>query len=165
MVKVERRVAGDAELDLLLDAAFAELVARYGPEGRSRVRDGATYLMALVDGKAVGCGALQPTGEAGVGELKRMFVIPQFRGRGIASVVLGSLEALAVELGYTTLRLATGDRQPEAIALYEKRGYRRIEPYGKYVNDPWSLCYDKPLPHVLAAIDDDLLPRDETSLP
>lgn len=146
MITFERRQAGDADLDSLLDAAFAELVVRYGPEGRSRVRDGATFLMALLEGKAVGCGAVQPTGDAGVGELKRMFVLREFRGRGIASAMLGSLEALAVELGYSAVRLATGDRQPEAIALYEKHGYRPIEPYGKYVNDPWSRCYHKPLP-------------------
>jgi GNAT superfamily N-acetyltransferase len=145
MISIERREAGDAELASLLDAAFAELVVRYGADGRSQVRDGATFVVAVVGGQAVGCGALQPTGEPGVGELKRMFVVPQFRGRGIASAVLLSLEALALEQGYGVLRLATGQRQPEAVSLYEKRGYSRIEPYGKYVNDPWSRCYLKPL--------------------
>lgn len=145
MITFERRPAGDSDLGSLLDAAFAELVVRYGPEGRSQVRDGATFLLALLAGRAVGCGAMQPTGEHGVGELKRMFVLPEFRGRGIASAMLGSLEALAGELGYSVVRLATGDRQPEAIALYEKHGYLRIEPYGKYVNDPWSRCYQKQL--------------------
>jgi len=145
MITIGERHAGDAELVCLLEAAFAELVSRYGPEGRSRVHDEARFLVALAEGRAVGCGALQPAGETGLGELKRMYVIPEFRGRGIASAVLGSLEKLASESGYVALRLATGLRQPEAIALYERRGYRLVEPYGKYVNDPLSRCYHKPL--------------------
>jgi putative acetyltransferase len=145
VVIVGERPAGDAELLSLLEAAFVELVSRYGPEGRSRVHDDARFVVASRGGRAVGCGAIQPSGEDGTGELKRMYVLPEFRGRGIASAVLRSLEAMAAEAGYAALRLATGDRQPEAIALYEKRGYRRVEPYGKYVNDPWSRCYHKPL--------------------
>lgn len=145
MVIVGERPGDDADLVSLLEAAFAELVSRYGPEGRSRVHDGARFVVATVEGRAVGCGALQPTDETGTGELKRMYVLPEFRGRGIASAVLGSLESLAAGSGYVALRLATGERQPEAIALYEKCGYRRTEPYGKYVNDPWSRCYHKPL--------------------
>lgn len=145
MVIVGERPGDDADLVSLLEAAFAELVSHYGPEGRSRVHDGARFVVATIDGRAVGCGALQPTDETGTGELKRMYVLPEFRGRGVASAVLGSLESLAAGSGYAALRLATGERQPEAIALYEKCGYRRTEPYGKYLNDPWSRCYHKPL--------------------
>ncbi|MEV6410943.1 GNAT family N-acetyltransferase [Kribbella sp. NPDC051718] len=142
---IEERVMGDGELDGLLAAAFRELVARYGGDGRSTVHERARFLVARVDGRGVGCGALQPTGDPLVGELKRMYVEPAFRGRGIASAVLAGLEELASGVGYRALRLATGERQPEAIALYERCGYRSTEPYGKYVNDQLARCYQKTL--------------------
>ncbi|GAA0950631.1 GNAT family N-acetyltransferase [Kribbella koreensis] len=142
---IEERGVDNGELAGLLAAAFQELVARYGGEGRSTVHEGARYLVASVDGRGVGCGALQPTSDPYVGELKRMYVEPGFRGRGIASAVLGGLEELAAGVGYRAIRLATGERQPEAIALYEKCGYRLSEPYGKYVNDQLARCYRKTL--------------------
>ncbi|GAA3581340.1 GNAT family N-acetyltransferase [Nonomuraea rosea] len=134
----------DADLTALLDAAFAELVAKYGPEGRSSVHADAAYLVATDDGTAVGCGAVQPL-EGTTAELKRMYVAPAHRGRGIARSLLRALEERAAALGYERLRLATGVRQPEAIALYESSGYVRIAPYGKYVNEPLTLCYVKNL--------------------
>jgi GNAT superfamily N-acetyltransferase len=132
----------DADLAALLDAAFAELVAKYGPEGRSRVHADATYLVAMDGGTAVGCGAVQPL-EGTTAELKRMYVAPAHRGRGIARSLLRALEERAAALGYERLRLATGVKQPEAIALYESSGYVRIAPYGKYVDEPLTLCYVK----------------------
>lgn len=139
---IEERIVADGDLAGLLDAAFAELVARYGPEGRSTVHAEARFLIAAVDGLAVGCGAVQPAGPR-MGELKRMYVRSEYRGRGIARSLLAALEQLAGNLDYQRLRLATGVRQPEAIALYESSGYVRIEPYGKYVNEPWVRCYQK----------------------
>ncbi|MFB4283024.1 GNAT family N-acetyltransferase [Nonomuraea sp. MTCD27] len=141
MLILERAVA-DAGLSALLDAAFAELVAKYGPEGRSTVHADARFLVAVIDRLAVGCGAVQPA-EGTTGELKRMYVAPGHRGRGIARSLLKALEGLAVEMGYDRLRLATGVRQPEAIALYESAGYERTAPYGKYVDEPLTLCYAK----------------------
>lgn len=141
---IEERPRTDRGLAVLLDAAFGELVSRYGPEGRSQVSDGARFLVAAVDGEAVGCGAVQRVDDL-TGELKRMYVVPSHRGRGIARSLLAALEALAHGQGCQRLRLATGARQPEAIALYETCGYTRVEPYGKYVNDPLSRCYDKAL--------------------
>ncbi|TMR24668.1 GNAT family N-acetyltransferase [Nonomuraea turkmeniaca] len=141
---IEERTADDVELAALLDAAFAELVARYGLEGRSQVQSGARYLVVSVDGQAVGCGAVQPV-DAVTGELKRMYVVPGHRGRGIATSLLSALEELARGLGYHRLRLATGLRQPEAIALYERCAYTLTEPYGKYVDAPLTRCYQKAL--------------------
>ena len=142
---IEERKVGDVELDGLLKAAFRELVRRYGEEGRSQVVGGARYLVASVEGRAVGCGALQPTGDPLTGELKRMFVEPEFRGRGIARGVLTGLEELAVDAGNSAVRLATGVRQPEAIAMYERHGYRLTDSYGKYVGDELARCYLKSL--------------------
>lgn len=143
---IEERAADDAELSELLGAAFQELVDRYGAEGRSPVHPDARILIAHQAGRAVGCGALQPSGDPATGELKRMYVIPQHRGRGVATAMLTALEQLAVSVGYHRIRLATGLRQPEAIALYEKCGYTFGEPYGKYVDAPLTRCYFKLLP-------------------
>lgn len=82
----------------------------------------------------------------GVGEIKRMYVRPEHRGRGVARRLIGSAEAVARHRGATALRLATGVRQPEAVSLYESLGYRPIPAYGKYVDEPTALCYAKPLP-------------------
>ena len=67
------------------------------------------------------------------------------RGRGIARRVLAGLEAAALELGFTTVRLETGTRQPEAIRLVQTSGYRRIPRFGEYTSDPYSVCFEKPL--------------------
>ena len=64
-----------------------------------------------------------------------MYVVPAARGRGVSKVVLAALEDAARERGWTTLRLETGPRQPEAIALYAGAGYRPIGPYGAYAHD------------------------------
>lgn len=145
---MEMRAADDSELGELLAAAYAELVVRYGAEGRSQVKEGAQYFVVLNDERqAVGCGALQAFGveteHAGDGEVKRMYVAPDARGRGYARALLAGLEETARAAGHSALRLATGDRQPEAIALYESSGYTRTPPWGKYVNQPGTHCYAK----------------------
>jgi GNAT superfamily N-acetyltransferase len=146
----EERVVGDGELGGLLEGAFAELVGRYGGEGRSRVKEGARYLVVLGEGgAAVGCGAVQAFGveseHPGDGELKRMYVVPAARGRGYARALLAALEDLARGCGHPVLRLATGELQPEAIALYESSGYVRTASWGKYVDQPLTRCYAKTL--------------------
>lgn len=143
-MRIEERPGSDPELAGLLDAALAELVAKYGAEGRSRVRGGARYLVVSVEARAVGCGAIQPF-DAETGELKRMYVVPDLRGQGLSRKLLAALENLAVTMGYVALRLTTGDQQPEAIGLYESSGYERTEPYGKYVSQPGTRCYYKRL--------------------
>ena len=147
---IEERAPGDAELAALLGSAFAELVARYGAEGRSQVKDGARYLVVLdEDSRAVGCGAVQAFGldseHPGDGELKRMYVLPAARGRGFARALLAGLEDLARAAEHPVLRLTTGERQPEAIALYESSGYAPAAPWGKYVDQPLTRCYAKAL--------------------
>ncbi|WP_112238427.1 GNAT family N-acetyltransferase [Kribbella monticola] len=146
----EERLLGDRELGELLEGAFAELVGRYGGEGRSRVKEGARFLVVLGEGGvAVGCGAVQVFGDesehAGDGELKRMYVVPAARGRGYARALLAGLEDLARGSGHPVLRLATGELQPEAIALYESSGYVRTASWGKYVDQPLTRCYAKAL--------------------
>ncbi|SDD36737.1 Acetyltransferase (GNAT) family protein [Glycomyces harbinensis] len=74
-----------------------------------------------------------------------MYVIPQSRGSGVAAAILAALEDAARERGWTTVRLETGDAQPEAIRFYEREGYRRIPLFGHYAGSAISLCYEKPL--------------------
>ncbi len=89
-----------------------------------------------------GCGAIKKM-DASTVEVKRMYVEEAFRKKGIASQVLTALEEWAVELGYTRAVLETGIRQPEAIALYQKQGYRIIENYGQYAGLTTSVCFEK----------------------
>ena len=72
-----------------------------------------------------------------------MYTLPGSRGKGIATAILKELENWAFELGYAKCVLETGKRQPEAIALYEKSGYKRIPNYGKYAGVENSVCYEK----------------------
>lgn len=72
-----------------------------------------------------------------------MFTSAEARGRGIASRILDELESWALELGYSKCILETGFKQPEAIALYQKNGYSRIDNYGQYAGVETSLCFEK----------------------
>ena len=97
--------------------------------------DIAVVLVALDDdGTPVGCGALRPL-EPGAAELKRMYVVPAARGRGVSRLLLVALEAEAAARGWTTLRLETGTRQPAAVGLYTAAGYWPVEAFGHYVTD------------------------------
>lgn len=90
----------------------------------------------------VGCGAIKEY-EAGVMEIKRMFVIPDKRGEGVASIVLRELEKWTQELGYKKCILETGYKQPEAIRLYTKNNYKIIPNYGQYAEIASSVCFEK----------------------
>lgn len=87
---------------------------------------GGAFLVGWLDGKPVCCGGLKRLPD-GTAEIKRMFVVPEARGRGVARRLLAALESAATELGYEVVRLDTGPRQPHAQALYESTGYRPIE--------------------------------------
>lgn len=101
-------------------------------------------LVAYDDSMPVGTGALRHYGD-GLVEIKRMYVPPQMRGRGIASAILQELEKWSLELGYKKCILETGKNQPEAIALYKKLHYGIIPNYGHYVNVDNSVCFEKTL--------------------
>ena len=108
------------------------------------------FVVAWLDGVPAGCGAIrpmEPIGNSGedAAELKRMFVNPDARRKGVARRVLAALEERAREIGFDVLRLETGVLQPEAIALYESQGYLKIACYGDYAADPTSVCYEKRL--------------------
>jgi GNAT superfamily N-acetyltransferase len=90
----------------------------------------------------VGCGAIKEF-EPGTMEVKRMYVSPGVRKKGIASQILNELEIWSLELSCSKCILETGKRQPEAIGLYTKNGYRAIPNYGQYANVENSVCFIK----------------------
>jgi GNAT superfamily N-acetyltransferase len=103
------------------------------------------FVVVYDDGAAVACGGIRRHDDE-TAEIKRMYVRPVARGRGISRVVLEELERTAVRAGYRALILETGLRQPEAMTLYESAGYTRIPNYGYYRESELSACYRKELP-------------------
>jgi GNAT superfamily N-acetyltransferase len=103
-----------------------------------------SFLVARIDGEPVGCAGLQLL-EPGMAEIRRMYIRPAHRGQGVSRLLLTALEGLAREWGVLTLRLETGDLQPESISLYQSSGYRRIPAFGPYVGSTHSLCFEKHL--------------------
>ena len=101
-------------------------------------------VVAYEDGQPVACGAIKEY-EPGTMEVKRMFTLPANRGKGIAARVLSELEKWAAEMNYSKCVLETGKKQPEAIRLYEKSGYKLIPNYGQYAGVENSVCFEKPL--------------------
>ncbi|MCH5715524.1 GNAT family N-acetyltransferase [Niabella hibiscisoli] len=99
-------------------------------------------VVAFDDAVPVGCGAMKPYNQSAM-EIKRMYVLPDRRGKGIAVSILQELEAWARELGYAKCVLETGDQMPEAIGLYSKTGYQVIPNYGPYENVKSSICFEK----------------------
>jgi putative acetyltransferase len=99
-------------------------------------------VVAFDDKIPVGCGAVKEL-SADAMEVKRMYVLPERRGEGIARTILTELERWTTELNYKKSRLETGKKQPEAIALYEKSGYQRIANYGQYEGIENSVCFEK----------------------
>jgi len=133
----------------LIGHLCAEMTARYGsaPSPFSATEFAvprSVFLEARLRGEPVGCGAIRSLSTE-TGEIKRMYVTPQARGKGVARKILAELEEYARQFDYHTLCLETGTRQPEAQALYESIGFRRIPAFGPYVENPTSLCYEKTL--------------------
>ena len=101
-------------------------------------------IVAYEDEKAMGCGAIKEF-DKGTTEVKRMYVSPQNRKKGIASMILSELEKWASELSASKCILETGKRQYEAVGLYKKSGYQLIPNYGQYAGVENSLCFEKDL--------------------
>ena len=149
---LSRAAWDDPDVQRLTTAQQVELRERYDGAGEPGLppsaADVSVVLVARSDtGDTVGCGALRHLGDD-VAELKRMYVVPEARGGGVSKALLAGLEAAAAAQGWTTLRLETGPRQPEAIGLYQRAGYRPIEAFGAYAGaaDPeLSLFFERVL--------------------
>ncbi len=143
-MRLEAASWDDADVRRLTTAQQAELRARYDGDSEPGTPPSAADVSVVLvarddDGTAVGCGALRAL-DGGVAEVKRMYVVPAARGRGLSKLLLAGLEDAARSRGWTTLRLETGPRQPEALALYEGAGYRAIPAFGAYVDAPDAGC-------------------------
>ncbi|WP_298486480.1 GNAT family N-acetyltransferase [uncultured Maribacter sp.] len=99
-------------------------------------------LVVYVNDIPVGCGAIKLLNTSSM-EIKRMYVSPKTRGKGIATRILKELESWTKELNYTSCILETGIRQTEAVALYKKCNYNIIPNYGQYIGVKNSLCFKK----------------------
>jgi len=99
-------------------------------------------VLAYENEKPVGCGAIKEY-EPGIMEIKRMYVLSEHRKKGIAAKILSELENWARELSYTKCILETGKKQPEAIGLYRKNGYKVIPNFGQYAGIKNSVCFEK----------------------
>lgn len=106
--------------------------------------EGGVLLALEEEGTLLACGALKRL-TPDTAEVKRMYTVPGARGRGLGRQILGGLIARGREMGYARLVLETGDRQAEAIRLYESAGFTRIPNYGYYAGMEGSLCYELPL--------------------
>ncbi len=147
------RVSFVSEASQTLAAALeAELLGTYdGVAGSGGLPDPeifepphGAFLVGREDGVPVACGGISRY-VASTAELRRMYVTPGARGRGLSRLLLEALEDQARALGYDTLRLETGYLQAAAIHLYERAGYTPIERYGPFVDDERSRCYEKRL--------------------
>ena len=155
MLKLIKTDSGNADFGGLVEALDRELAVLDGEDHAYYAQFNKTgtlgwVVVAYWDGgstggvEAVGCGAIR-VWEGSFCEVKRMYVAPEFRKRGIAGAVLRELERWAAELGFAGLVLETGAVQPEAIGLYRKNGYRIIENYGQYAGMETSVCMRKDL--------------------
>jgi len=132
---------------VLVSTLDAELEDRYpglSTDGPPPAQDLLVAVVAYSGDAPVGCGALREL-EPGVVEIKRMFVLPEARRLGAARRMLEVLEARGRALGYSAVRLGSGVRQPEALALYESCGYCRIPLFGEYEGATLCVCYEKAL--------------------
>jgi len=133
-----------ADLDAYQDTLYPP-ESRHALDLASLKQPQVLFAVARDDSRgAVGCGAIVVTPE--YGEIKRMYVAPQARGRGVGRRLIAFLEPLAAERGCSLLTLETGPCQPEALALYARCGYERRGPFGPYADDPLSVFMQKRLP-------------------
>jgi len=131
----------------LIDEAQQDELARYGDVDQTVVQPTefaephGVFLVGYLDGAPVACGGWRTNGPDA--ELKRLYVVPAARRRGLASALLAELESSAQAAGRRRMILETGLRQPEALALYRKAGYTRVEPFGYYASDPETVHLGK----------------------
>ena len=150
MITIAKEDPRSEDVSRLLSAFVDEVKKRYdSPPADVGIFDpelvsvpGSVFLVARRDGNAVGCGALVPMDEYSV-EVKRMFVAKGARGLGIATMILAELERLSREFDYDVMRLETGIKQPESIALYGKAGFYRIPNFPPFENDLSAVCFEK----------------------
>ncbi|MFC4721969.1 GNAT family N-acetyltransferase [Geojedonia litorea] len=149
MLKLKRTDSNDQDFRDLVKALDTDLALRDGDDHdfykQFNKIDAIKYALVAYEGDIpVGCGALKMF-DADTMEIKRMFTVPESRGKGIAEKILNALESWASELGCNQVVLETGINQQEALALYKKSGFERINNYGQYIGVENSFCFRKTL--------------------
>ena len=149
MLKIQRTNSENPDFKRLTQELDVTLCDLYGTkqedfEEYNRIVDLETVVVAYLDENPVGCGCFKKFNEDSV-EIKRMFVKPEFRGRGIASRILYELEKWGYELKYTYATLETGNKQIAAIEMYQSLGYMIIDNYDQYKDNGISVCMMKSL--------------------
>jgi putative acetyltransferase len=145
---LKRTTSENSDFQNLVRLLDADLKLRDGEEDHSfysqfnKIDKIKNAVVCYADDLPIGCGAFKAYDETSV-EIKRMFVEPGFRGKGIAATILKELELWAAEINYSVAVLETGKRQPEAIALYQKAGYTIMPNFGQYENVENSVCMKK----------------------
>lgn len=167
MTTLKRTNSEDADFQALVTELDKELAVRDGDEHSfysqfNKLDAIKCVVVAYHENGPVGCGAIKEY-SAGVMEIKRMYVPLNKRGEGIASAVLTELENWAKELNVERCILETGLKQPEAIRLYEKNGYRPIPNYGQYAGVENSVCYEKTLLNTTIIVRAETLDHIETA--
>ena len=147
MITCRRTNSKNEDFQQLVKELDADLIIRDGEEhsfyDQFNKIDNIKYVIVGHDyEKPVGCGAIKAFDQH-IMEVKRMYVVSNRRGEGIASTILKELESWAKELNYSKCILETGNKQPEAISLYKKNGYEIIANYGQYENVENSICFEK----------------------
>ena len=147
MINILRTNSDNKDFISLVKLLDADLAERDGKEHSFYAQynkiDKIKYvIVAYENGNPVSCGAIKEY-EPGIMEVKRMYTLLESRGKGFASKILSELEKWAKELGYGKCILETGKKQPEAIALYKKNGYKLIPNYGQYAGVENSVCFEK----------------------
>lgn len=148
MYQTKRTNASDPHFLILVKDLDQDLLNRYGKEDQSfydqfNSLSSIKHVILIYDDHIPSaCGAIKIF-DVTTMEVKRMYVVLNHRNKGLASMVLSELERWAKELAYKRCILETGDKQPEAIGLYFKNGYDRIDNYGDYVDDSGSVCFEK----------------------
>lgn len=147
MTTFNRTNSDDTDFQTLVALLDEDLSIRDGDEHAfyaqfNKVQNIKHVIVCYKDDKPIGCGAFREYDKTKV-EIKRMFVLPEYRGHGIALNILKVLELWALEFNYIACVLETGKNQPEAISLYKKAGYVIMESYGQYKNIENSVCMTK----------------------
>ena len=149
MITTTRTSSDNKDFQKLVAALDADLRIRDGKEhgfyAQYNKIDAIKYVIVVYENNDIaGCGAIKEY-DSDTMEVKRMYVPPEKRNKGIASVVLKELEQWTAELNYKKCLLETGKKQPEAIALYKKNGYKIVPNFGQYENVTNSVCFEKVL--------------------
>jgi putative acetyltransferase len=146
VIALERPDTADARA--LITELEAHLLPLYPVESRhgysveKLLNENVTFFIIRINGTPAGCGGVKFF-DTDYGEIKRMYIRPQFRGLGLAKLMLAHLTDYARDHSVPLLRLETGIHQLDAIGLYERAGFRVIPPFGEYKPDPLSRFYEK----------------------